>query len=333
MSKVLKCAVAGLGRIGSTLEKDPLREKPASHAGAIMNHPQTRLCAGADPDEERRQEFSDDWDGVRTYSDSERMIISEKPQILHISSWTETHPELLLQSLHYNIPVIVCEKPLADSLEAAREIREAARTSSSRIIMNHERRFSRDYQSVRDAVHRNTFGALLSINARLYMGRNRPAEKVIYHDGTHILDIIRYLTGENLVIRRVSGDAAEEGGGLQILANAGTSSVNLEISGGRDYLLFELDLSFTSGRIRIGNGSYELWDSEDSPYYSGFRSLKLRQSKWPGKTGYFSGMMDHAVAMARNPGISNESSLEDGYAVLESIEDILSASRDAGIAT
>lgn len=32
MSKLI-CALVGLGRIGSSLEKDPLREKPCTHPG------------------------------------------------------------------------------------------------------------------------------------------------------------------------------------------------------------------------------------------------------------------------------------------------------------
>ncbi len=323
MNNALRCAVVGLGRIGSTLEKDPLREKPASHAGAIHNHPGAILTAGADPNEERRQEFAKDWAGVKTYQDSFEMIRIEKPQILHIASWTETHPKLLQAALDGGIPVIVCEKPLADSLEEVRTVMESARSSSSCVLVNHERRFSHDYQSVRKIILNRKLGRLHSISARLFMGRKKPVKQVIYHDGTHMLDIIQFLTGKKLIIRNATGDAVKEGGSLYIHAKAGKTAINLEISGGRDHLVFELDLSFTSGRIRIGNGTYEVWESLESPYYTGFRSLALKQGSWEGKTEYFSGMMDHTVSLALNPAKKNESSLEDGYAVLELIRDIL----------
>ena len=323
MNTPIRCAVAGLGRIGSTLEKDPLREKPASHAGAIDNHPRTVLTAGTDPDEKRRDEFAADWGGVRTYENPIEMIRVEKPQIMHIASWTETHPKLLKAALDEGIPVIICEKPLADSLEKVRTVMESARSSSSCVIVNHERRFSRDYRSVRKIIRNRKLGRLHSVSARLFMGRKRPVEQVIYHDGTHMLDIIQFLTGKKLIIRNVIGNAVKNGGNLHIHAKAGKSVVNLEISGGRDHLVFELDLSFTSGRIRIGNGTYEVWESLESPYYTGFRSLVLKQGSREGKTGYFSGMMDHAVSLALNPARKNKSSLEDGYAVLELIRNIL----------
>lgn len=325
MNKPIRCAIAGLGRIGSTLEKDPLREKPASHAGAISLHPDAVLSAGADPDEENRMKFSEDWDGVPTFADSEDMILNIKPEILHIASWTETHPDLLLTALRHKVPVIVCEKPLANSIKEAQTVLDTAKGSTSLIVINHERRFSRDYQSVRDIVINKSLGGLLSITARLYMGRKRPVEKVIYHDGTHMLDILRFLTGGDLIINSVAGDAHRKGGGLQILASSGSTNILIEMSGGRDHLVFELDLSFSSGRIRIGNGTYEVWKAAESPYYSGFRSLLPEVSGWTGDTGYFAGMMDHAVKLALNPTLKNESSLDDGFAVLQLIKNILTA--------
>lgn len=323
MSEFLKCAIAGLGRIGSSLEKDSLREKPASHAGAIHQHPRTILAAGADPDKDCREEFSTDWPGVKTYEDPAEMIQIEKPQIFHIASWTETHPELLQTALEYQVPVIVCEKPLANSIDEIQSVIKSARSSNTRVLMNHERRFSKDYLSVREMIRSGRFGELISINSRLYMGRKRPVRNVIYHDGTHMLDVLRFLTDKELKILSTVGDAEVEGGGLFVTASAGNTKVNLEISGGRDHLVFESDLSFSSGRIRIGNGTYEIWASEESPYYSGFRSLGLIQGTWPEDTDYFSGMMDHAVKLALDPELHNESSLEDGFIVLKMIRNIL----------
>ena len=45
---VRKAAVVGLGRIGSLLEDDRLREKPCTHAGAAAANPGLILCAGKD---------------------------------------------------------------------------------------------------------------------------------------------------------------------------------------------------------------------------------------------------------------------------------------------
>jgi hypothetical protein len=107
------------------------------------------------------------------------------------------------------------------------------------------------------------------------------------------------------------------------LARGGGINIVLDVSGRRDHLVFELDLSFERGRIRIGNGVYELWSSEESPYYTGFRSLTCSTSGWKGRTAYFSAMMNHALDLYKNPGRKCESSYRDGLKVQELIDRIL----------
>jgi hypothetical protein len=53
-------------------------------------------------------------------------------------------------------------------------------------------------------------------------------------------------------------------------------------------LVFELELSFETGRIRVGNGILKFENSVESPYYTGYRSLLPdtgpRESATGGKT-------------------------------------------------
>jgi len=322
-NRQLRCVIAGLGRIGSTLQKDTLREKPATHAGAIFDNPNTILTAGADPSEERRRTFQADWDSIRVYEDAAEMVRSENPDILHIASWTDTHPELLEMGFHYRIPVIVCEKPLANSIEDINEIMELAKSKATRVVVNHERRFSRDYLSVKRIISNRELGELLSLHSRLYMNSNKSAKETILHDGTHMVDIVRFLCSEDIEIRQVLGNLEKRGGKLLTFASIGEVDVVIDVSGSRDHLVFELDLSFTSGRIRIGNGTYEIWESKKSPYYRGFRSLVRKESGWKGATGYFSRMMSHAISLWHNPKQRSNSSLEDGYMALKTIARIL----------
>ncbi|VDB01298.1 hypothetical protein S1OALGB6SA_2400 [Olavius algarvensis spirochete endosymbiont] len=329
----LRCVIAGLGRIGSTLQKDSLREKPATHAEAIADNPHTILTAGADPSKKHRREFQADWNSVQIYDDAEEMVRNENPDILHIASWTDTHPKLLEMGFHYRIPVIVCEKPLANSIADIRPVMEMAKSESTRVVVNHERRFSRDYQSIRKIINSNALGELLSLNSRLYMGGNKPSRKTIYHDGTHMIDIVRFLCDADIDIQQALGNPEKPGGKLLVIGSIGKTDITIDISGSRDHLVFELDLSFTSGRVRIGNGTYEIWKSEESPYYSGFRSLVREKGEWNCATGYFSGMMNHVVSLSLNPRQKSKSSLKDGYMALKTIEQILKLAECSEIPT
>ena len=100
----------------------------------------------------------------------------------------------------------------------------------------------------------------------------RPVRSILLHDGTHILDIIPFLTGsplKNLKVLKPSGT----GHSLYAEAESGEASVFCEFGNSRDHLVFELELSFSEGRIRIGNGIYEEWESRPSTFYENMRSL------------------------------------------------------------
>ena len=321
--KQVRCALVGLGRIAVTLEDDPLREKPASHWGAISFNRQAVLCGAVEPEKDRVEDFLKREPACPVFDDLETMIEKTRPDIVHIASDTETHMPLLSTALERKVPVIVCEKPLANSLDEAEAVLPLIEGSDSTVLINHERRFSRDYREVRGLIREKAFGELLSINARLYMGKTRPVSGILYHDGTHMLDILRFLCDGDLEILHSSGRPHEKGGPLIVFARSGKTDVILDISGGRDHLVFEMDLSFERGRIRVGNGVYELWSSEESPYYSGFRSLQCSTSGWNGRTAYFSAMMNHALELYQNPGRMSESSFRDGLEVMRLIDRIL----------
>jgi predicted dehydrogenase len=155
------------------------------------------------------------------------------------------------------------------------------------------------------------------------MGRGHPAADILWDDGTHLLDALRFLSGGELEVLYACGEARSPGGVLQVLLKAAGVPAALECSGRLEPLVFELDLCFTRGRLRIGNGLYEEWASSPSPYYQGFRSLARLRRRAPRRTGYFSGMLADAVAVLRQPGRRPVSSGEDGLAAEEAIERIL----------
>lgn len=330
----IRCAVVGTGRIGSSLETDRLREKPASHAGAIAHNRECALVAGADPDAGNLASFGRLWKlpSNALFSDTREMLDAVKPDIVHIASDTDAHIPLLRLALECKVPVIVLEKPVAQTIEEAREafplVEEAERTKSSRVVVNHERRFAADYRAVREFIRSGELGPLLSIRADLHMGKAKAPESVLWHDGTHLADILSFLAGA-WSVTSVHGKASATAGSFLAIGETADSRhipIIIDSSPGRDHLVFELELSFASGRVRVGNGVFEVWKSGSSRLYEGFRSLELAEGKpgagW-GKTGYFSGMMAHAVDLFRDPALPGESTFADGLAAIETLDRII----------
>ena len=316
-----RCAIVGLGRIGSSLEEDRLREKPASHAGAVAASRDCGLEAGCDLRADRREAFSRRWGCRHVYPDAARMLERHAVDILHIATPPETHLELAGLAAAARVPVIICEKPLAGSAAEARELVGRCREAGSALLVNHERRYSADYRLARRRVAESRFGPLESVSGRLFMGRGHPPAAILWDDGTHLLDAVRFLTGGEIEVLH----AREADGVLQALYRAGRVPGSLEVSGRLEPLVFELELFFARGRLRIGNGLYEEWESAPSPWYEGFHSLRRQRAAPPRRTGYVRGMLADAVGVLRSPGRRPVSSGEDGLAAVEAIERILEA--------
>ncbi|MCG8481067.1 MAG: Gfo/Idh/MocA family oxidoreductase [Spirochaetales bacterium] len=312
-----RVAFIGLGRIASLLEDDPRREKPASHAGAFAARPDCAIAGGFDSEADRTAAFAERWDAPG-FDSSEGLISAARPDILVVATHPDSHERYVTQAVGAGVPVVVCEKPLAHSVASARRIAGLERSASTRIVVNHERRFSRDYLAVREAVASERFGALVTVTARLFFGRTARHDRVFLHDGTHLVDAVHYLTEDRIVLRRRVGRYRSAVSSVFLHGRLEDRNVPvlLEVGAERDYLHLELTLSFEAGEIRVGNGICEWRRSRPSPFYSGYRSLRDLRVQVPEPTGYFAGMAAEAVRLRIDPSAESRSSASDGLAAM-----------------
>jgi predicted dehydrogenase len=265
------------------------------------------------------------------------MLAEHKPGLLVIATHPDSHYRYCRLAADSGVPAVVCEKPLADTLGQARQIARLAGGPGGgvKIITNHERRYSADYIRAKAILDEKRLGRLLSVRAILYMGKNKRLLDVLWHDGTHLADAIMFLGGGILKHRRrwgarlssrpgkAAGRAAETAWleGRLLAAGKATDKVPtpvlIEVGAGRDHLVFEMEFSCAQGRLRIGNGVFEVWESAESPYAEKFRSLKQTAEFFEGPTGYFANMIADAAACARDPLRQPKSSAADGLRVIE----------------
>ena len=370
-----KAAVVGLGRIASLLEDDTLREKPCTHTGAIAANDDCILTAGCDIDEERRCLFADKWNKnltlttqkdmneerkVKVYADAREMLAVHKPDILVIATHPDSHYYYCRLASEMKVPVVICEKPLADNINNARKIVHLTEKKDAPIIItNHERRYSQDYIRAKNILKEGSLGEIVSIRAVLYMGRTTRLIDQFWHDGTHLADAVMFLTDGILKHRRSygaklnasNGTAWLEGRLYQNLISQtsnrrfGTEAeieesgsalsaaprlreiffhipVIFEIGAGRDHLVFEIEFSCEKGRLRIGNGVFEVLQSVPSPYAEKFRSLKNTGELFSGPTGYFMNMLKDAVDCVKDPKKIPVSGAIDGLRVIEYLNSV-----------
>jgi predicted dehydrogenase len=329
----ITAAVIGLGRIASLLEEDVLREKPCTHTGAITANDGCTLVAGCDIDKERRRLYAEKWN-VPVYEDAALMLRTHKPEILSVATHPDSHYSYCRLACEHGVKVVICEKPLADNIREAKKIARLSEDGKLVIITNHERRYSQDYACAKAVLEEEKLGKLVAVRACLYMGKKTRLVDQLWHDGTHLADAIMFLTDSTLKHRRRWGTKLSRRNGTAWLESELLAKKNklyapgipvlMEIGAERDHLVCEIEFSCEKGRLRIGNGVFEIWESIPSPYAEKFRSLKLTDETFTGVTGYFSNMLKDAVSCVKEPDRKPVSGAIDGLRVIEYLNSVKS---------
>jgi len=337
-------ALIGTGRIGFTLGFDRRREQPASHTMALMHSPRIKLTAGCDSDPDALARWHRFVPGAQCFSSSRDLFSTVHPDIVTIAVNEQSHAAECFSALAARPRLVILEKPVALTVRDACAIRDCAVSCGVPVMVNHERRFADDYRLAKKCM--DTIGDIQSVSAVLCSGmpvysadREDSGAYSLIHDGTHLVDIVQYLlepsgagaAGDRLLRNPVITGVFYDGKGAvrNLSAHYETSrcpDVTVSVSGRSRFFSFELTVRGTTGMICIGNGYGMRLVRRESRLYTGFYSLeKDRKTRFPVRTGYFSHMIENAVAFldgAASCGSPLDAAIND-LAVLEEIKGCL----------
>lgn len=111
---MLKVGIVGCGNHAHT------------HAEAIVRHPKFQFIACVDVHEDRARAFADTYGIPNVYGSISDLVLTEIPDLLIIAAFPAIHKELVKQAVAKGVKAVLCEKPLAMSLDEALEIQEFA---------------------------------------------------------------------------------------------------------------------------------------------------------------------------------------------------------------
>jgi phthalate 4,5-cis-dihydrodiol dehydrogenase len=189
---ILRFGVVGLGRAAAQM------------LPSLLAHPHVRVVAAADPHEGARARFTSDFGG-RTYATAAELVDDPGIDAVYIASPHQYHVGGVLVAANAG-KHIICEKPMALSLEECRAMTEAAERNGVVLIIGHSHGFDPATMMIRRHVHSGKVGALRMIanvnyNDFLYRPR-RPEELdtllgggIIYNQIPHMLDVARTIHG------------------------------------------------------------------------------------------------------------------------------------------
>ena len=96
---------------------------------------------------------------IHTYTNYKHMIEVEKPELVAICTESGKHAAIALDCIDAGCNVII-EKPIALSLADADEIIRRSKEKGVKVCANHQNRFNKSIQKIRDAVDKGRFGRM-----------------------------------------------------------------------------------------------------------------------------------------------------------------------------
>lgn len=328
-------AILGCGRIGSLLELDPLREKPCTHTGCFHYHPRIRIIAACDIQKQRLEQFQTMWGITNLYKDFETMLKEHSPDILSIATPTEHHVSHAMLALTYNIPVILLEKPVGNSLDAVQSLLRKKNQTESMIVINHERRFSSDYRMAHQLIKQGRIGEIRQVIGQIMVGKGnadhhflKSGGGTMMHDGTHLVDIIRFLldceyTYAYAILDPSAVKQGYENHCIGFLENNRNIPCMVQAGGPHRYFHFQVDIQGSLGKIVLGNGFRTIYLREESKLYQGFYDLQQHPFPPIQEKNMFITLIEEMVQYldSKNSGSTFPivSTLEDGIKTMEAI--------------
>jgi predicted dehydrogenase len=197
----LHLALIGCGRIAE------------SHLEAIAQNPACRLVSVVDVREEAAQKAAEKF-GAEACVDYRSVLRRDRLDAVIICTPPATHAEIALFFLEHNVHVL-CEKPLAVSVEDATRMVKKAEQKGAVLMMASKFRYTEDVIAAKRliasgalgevALFENVFSGKVDMSGRWNSNKALSGGGVLIDNGCHSVDIARYLLGPIVEVQALEG--------------------------------------------------------------------------------------------------------------------------------
>ena len=151
-------------------------------------------------------------DPIHTYTDYKEMLDKEKPELVAICTESGKHAAIALDCIDAGCNIII-EKPIALSLSDADEIIRRGKEKGVVVCANHQNRFNKSIQKIRDAVDKGRFGKMFYGTAHIrwcrdweyysradWRGTWEQDGGALMNQCIHNIDLLRWMMGNEVDI-------------------------------------------------------------------------------------------------------------------------------------
>jgi len=274
----LRAALIGCGKIGSLMADDPLLAGDVfTHAEAYVRSPASELVAVCDADPVFALRCAERWGVASVFHDVATMLAEAKPDVVSICTPDATHYSVARDVIDRgsSVRAVLCEKPLATSLEEAERLVAVAREKGKLLAVAYMRRYAANINALRAFLSSGQIGAI--------EGATGWYTKGVLHNGSHWFDLLRMLAGE-VVWVEAQNTLREETPDPTLDVSLGLENgalATLRAARADNFTLFEMNLVTERGRVQITDSGHAIavQRAAPSPRYSGYVELApdLRQ--------------------------------------------------------
>ena len=172
-----RSVIIGLSGIGANRPPEPeglpiYGAVARSHTSAYHRCPDTELVAVCDLDDERRKDclerWKDVWPDLKGYTDYREMFDVEKPDIVSVATSDHLHADMVVEAAERKIPMIVCEKPIATTLDDADRMIAAAEANGVLLSVEHSRRWHPSFLQARELIRGGELGEARTVTTEMF---------------------------------------------------------------------------------------------------------------------------------------------------------------------
>ena len=260
MSKPIKVGVVGLGRIGMSVHRQCLKDRPDKFT----------VVAACDLIPERCEKYKEEF-GCKTYTNIEDMINDPEVEVVDIATRSCDHYKHSKMALLAGKSVLV-EKPFCETYEQAKElIKLGSQPMGPRIFVRHNRRFEVGFLKANEIINSGILGEVYEIKLTRngYQRRNdwqtikEFGGGQLLNWGPHIVDHAIYFCGGAYTemfsdIKRVAAVGDAEDHIKLVFKGVNGRIVDMEISGGVAMSTPEYMMYGTKGSLISEGSSFKL---------------------------------------------------------------------------
>ena len=186
--KVYTVAIAGCGKRGKL------------YAEQFFKNPRFKIVGLSDPFKDAAVGASEKCGGAPIFTDSGDMLKATKPDIFSFCTPPSIRLPLIQQGVENGVKLLAYEKPMANNMNEAIQIRELLNKSGVKSIQSHQRKYNIQFQECKKLVDSGAVGKIHTVYGQ--------CGGWFMHMATHLADYMRFLINDaeaEWVIGQVDG--------------------------------------------------------------------------------------------------------------------------------